>query len=135
MSTNPRPLKYTMRFIAVVAVAASLVPEAIAYCVRDGRNCEWFGSSPFCGSTSSPIGGTDSDGRTLVTWTKEKDIGSLCGSGPSENPGPDCCGDYGKGCLSGYKRLWCYQLALHSKASVEILPDLEAEALQHGGGT
>ncbi|KAI8596251.1 hypothetical protein EDD21DRAFT_388832 [Dissophora ornata] len=63
--------------------------------------CEWVGNSPGCGTTPSQLGATEVvDGETwmLVDWTKGKDAYHFSG---------DCRSEYGEGCWSGYKRLWC----------------------------
>ncbi|POR36399.1 Uncharacterized protein TPAR_03405 [Tolypocladium paradoxum] len=96
-----------MRFITGLAIVASMASGVLSTCERHGQKCDWEGTSPICGSTTHLIGDKDASGRTLVTWTKYENIGSLCGGGENVNPGPNCCREYGAGCVTGYKRLWC----------------------------
>ncbi|KAE8154879.1 hypothetical protein BDV25DRAFT_135521 [Aspergillus avenaceus] len=69
------------------------------------KNCEWFGTAPACGYTNNEIG-DKVDGWTLVDWTKDKTSNAYCYNEKHVLYGT-CCGEYGSGCLSGYKRLWC----------------------------
>ncbi|KAM6515739.1 hypothetical protein FALCPG4_013952 [Fusarium falciforme] len=89
--------------IIAVLIAAT---GASANCIESNEHCEWFGSSPFCGSTKSKYGDKDSSGRTLRWTTDGLNHGDFCR--PGGILGEDCCIDYGYPCLSGYKRLWCY---------------------------
>ncbi|KAL5617782.1 hypothetical protein FOVSG1_000004 [Fusarium oxysporum f. sp. vasinfectum] len=91
----------TQIIIAVLIAATS----ASANCIqKDGEHGEWFGSSPFCGSTKSKIWDKDSTGRYLRQTSK----GTNSGKGDLYEGGlisEDCFIDYGYPCLSGYKRL------------------------------
>jgi hypothetical protein len=89
--------------IAVLIAATS----ASAKCIQDGEHCEWFGSSPFCGSTKSDLWDKDSSGRVLRVTTKLSNCGKACLYQRGSISG-DCYIDYGYTCISGYKRLWCY---------------------------
>ncbi|KAE8154877.1 hypothetical protein BDV25DRAFT_135519 [Aspergillus avenaceus] len=70
------------------------------------RDCEWFGTAPSCGWTNNEIGDTV-DGWTLADWTKDKSSTAFCYKEQNQGSYGNCCGEYGSGCLSGYKRLWC----------------------------
>lgn len=107
-----------MHFVSLLAIAAAIVPGAVADCRRNGKHCQWFGSSPACGSSSSKFGDIDREGRKYIASTKEFNYGQICNESPDqrpdgefdgEYPGQACCDDYGAGCVSGYKRLWCYE--------------------------
>ncbi|RAH42549.1 uncharacterized protein BO95DRAFT_445948 [Aspergillus brunneoviolaceus CBS 621.78] len=81
-----------------------LATGAYSKCQMAGFNeCKWWGSSPFCGSSRSAPGDTDSDGWLFVASTRTKNWDVLC-----REISESCCRDYGDGCLSGYKRLWCH---------------------------
>jgi hypothetical protein len=100
-----------MRFTDIAAIAVCLLPGlSAADCIRDSQMCEWYGSWPNCGDTSANIGDVDEPtGTKLVTWTKDEDRNPLCRLASEDplNPGSFCCSDYGAGCITGYKRLWC----------------------------
>lgn len=70
-------------------------------CAKSHRhsNCEWDGSSPFCGETEHQIGDEVGE-KVLAAWTKHESIEDLSDLGY-------CAGSYGNSCWSGYKRLWC----------------------------
>ncbi|KAJ5089725.1 hypothetical protein N7532_008409 [Penicillium argentinense] len=70
-----------------------------------GRDCHWEGTAPDCGTINHDIGYVDPAGRTLVGWTRGIALESFCDR--EKAGGGNCCGDYGHGCQSGYKRLWC----------------------------
>ncbi|RAK81423.1 uncharacterized protein BO72DRAFT_524376 [Aspergillus fijiensis CBS 313.89] len=90
----------TFPTIAVMLLATG----AYSKCQMAGFNeCKWWGSSPFCGSSKSAPGDTDSDGWLFVASTRTKNWDVLC-----REISESCCRDYGDGCLSGYKRLWCH---------------------------
>lgn len=67
-------------------------------------SCEWFGSATDCGKTSRELGDFDDDGLELVEWTKEQSASDLRFLNRIST---SCYNDYGNGCWSGYKRLWC----------------------------
>ncbi|KAI9240544.1 MAG: hypothetical protein BYD32DRAFT_408101 [Podila humilis] len=71
-------------------------------------DCAWFGSSPFCGSSDKKLSDSDEDGQ-LVAWTNGVTIDGLCKTGYGYQPvmSGGCCDNYGLGCGSGYKRLFC----------------------------
>jgi hypothetical protein len=100
-----------MRLSTVTAFGLCLLSGlSEASCTFNGRACKWYGTPLGCGVTSSQIGNTV-DGETLISWTKELSLNTLCNGTPDRHPtdwpGVDCCSDYGAGCLTGYKRLWC----------------------------
>ncbi|PHH82666.1 hypothetical protein CDD82_5206 [Ophiocordyceps australis] len=77
-------------------------------CRFRGRTCQWHGSSPFCGTTSSPLGQTDALNQTLLFTTRETPIAHLCANlDAADYPGESCCREYHATCWTGYKRLWC----------------------------
>lgn len=78
---------------------------ALSKCTWQGNQCEWFGTALSCDSTDAQLGDTK-DGWTLEDWTKELSIAKICDPGYGTLYG-DCCDDYGAGCWTGYKRLWC----------------------------
>ncbi|KAH9212798.1 hypothetical protein DL95DRAFT_463628 [Leptodontidium sp. 2 PMI_412] len=82
------------------------MPSAAAWCWekngKTGRHCEWYGEPWDCGSTSKSIGDWDDEGQQLVAWTKYVARSRLWGT-----ISDDCYYDYGEGCPTGYKRLWC----------------------------
>ncbi|RSL94672.1 hypothetical protein CDV31_014225 [Fusarium ambrosium] len=93
------------QIIIAVLIAAT---SASANCIqKNGEHCEWFGSSPFCGSSKSKYGDKDSAGRVLRHTTESFNCGHAC-SFEHGYISEDCYIDYGYPCLSGYKRLWCY---------------------------
>ncbi|KAH6682348.1 hypothetical protein F5X68DRAFT_211550 [Plectosphaerella plurivora] len=102
LSSSPSKMK-----AQAILITALLAMGASADCIdKFGRRCQWFGSSPFCGSTSSNINDVDSDGR-ILTWTTQRQAnGFLYQYGFITE---DCFNDYGYPCIAGYKRLWCYQ--------------------------
>ncbi|PHH62683.1 hypothetical protein CDD81_6829 [Ophiocordyceps australis] len=77
-------------------------------CRFRGRTCEWHGSSPFCGRTSTPVGQTHSSSQTLLLTTEHRSITDLCENvHGADYPGESCCRTYYATCWTGYKRLWC----------------------------
>ncbi|KAE8162395.1 hypothetical protein BDV40DRAFT_300422 [Aspergillus tamarii] len=78
---------------------------AFSYCHYNGRKCFWDGSSPSCGSTSYKIGQTGEKGDQLVATTEFENHSAMCRR--MERYSSSCCEEYGNGCWSGYKRLWC----------------------------
>jgi hypothetical protein len=106
-----------MHFNIIASVALALVPRALACQQYDNHGnlmeCEWFGTSPGCGTTGSNIGDTDDQGRVLWQWTKYNDWATFCDiqADRPHNYGnsvsASCCNAYGASCWSGYKRLWC----------------------------
>lgn len=70
-----------------------------------GQDCTWEGTAPNCGTIDHDIGYLDPSGRTLVDWTRGSSLEAFCAA--EKRNGGNCCGDYGHGCVSGYKRLWC----------------------------
>ncbi|KAH7111918.1 hypothetical protein B0J13DRAFT_569807 [Dactylonectria estremocensis] len=95
-----------MRLINIVAFAVAFSPGALAKCKGPwGQVCEWHGSAPFCGSSSASFGDVDSDGLTLVASSEKDDLLNDLG-------GYDCTRDYGYGCWTGYKRLWCEETSI-----------------------
>ncbi|KAK5996543.1 hypothetical protein PT974_01878 [Cladobotryum mycophilum] len=104
----------------LLVIAAVLVPATFARtCKYDGQffgylknhTCTWYGSAPACGGTTKTYGQEDEKGATYVASTELADKVQLCHAFGGKHqdiwPGDDCCGAYGYGCLSGYKRLWC----------------------------
>lgn len=87
----------------------SLITHVSATCTlwRDSslrRECEWYGTSPSCGTSSYSINERDEQGLILKATTEWDSAYTLRESGDISC---DCWEDYGAGCLSGYKRLWC----------------------------
>ncbi|KAI9300526.1 hypothetical protein BJ944DRAFT_253035 [Cunninghamella echinulata] len=92
-----------MKLLFIVGSVQVLVSSVSAF-----YGCEWWGTAPSCGTSSSSIGDMDSEGRKFVASTKCQSAREVCwkmSHGGSEY-GP-CMEDYGRGCWSGYKRLWC----------------------------
>jgi hypothetical protein len=87
-------------------ITAFFAEGALSTCRKPGWGmCEWRSSTPpFCGATSYNLGERDPEGKTLRAWTKCHPIEHLCNEGIV---GMQCCHDYGKYCVFGYKRLWC----------------------------
>ncbi|RDA96161.1 hypothetical protein CP533_1671 [Ophiocordyceps camponoti-saundersi (nom. inval.)] len=83
-------------------------------CTHGGRTCQWYGSWPSCGGNEYQEGmwNTYNDKRRQLVITTElatkEEVCSYNSSWFDPNSG-DCCDRYGWGCLSGYKRLWCYE--------------------------
>lgn len=105
---------FKMLITKLIIATAAILPVAVADCTYSNRECRWFGSSPGCGSSSSNYGEVDSEGRQYVLSTRDDNIGHICQDNDVERPddveyiGASCCDDYGVGCFSGYKRLWCF---------------------------
>ncbi|CAO3635329.1 unnamed protein product [Cunninghamella echinulata] len=73
-------------------------------------DCEWFGTSPSCGSSGSSLGDIDSEDRKYVASTRCQTRLAACYAAAGHSSGrsyDDCVNAYGSGCWSGYKRLWC----------------------------
>ncbi|PFH57264.1 hypothetical protein XA68_15307 [Ophiocordyceps unilateralis] len=90
------------------------VEEEPRMCWFRGKKCRWFGTAPTCGGTEFAVGEWnlyDSLQPQLVMTTQDTTWTKLCSEANSEGPGEDCCTmeKYGKECISGYKRLWCYE--------------------------
>lgn len=88
--------------------ALSMAGALADHCFYDGRKCFWDGSSPGCGSTSFKIGEWGNNGDQLVASTEFQDRGEMCRR--IERYSSSCCEEYGNGCWSGYKRLWCKKI-------------------------
>ncbi|PHH59479.1 hypothetical protein CDD82_2452 [Ophiocordyceps australis] len=104
-----------MKSASLVAAATGLITTVVAtdplspgQCTLQGRECEWFGASPFCGSTNSRLGDLDPEGREYYTSTETLTWSDLCEEPTrGKDPETDCCNAYGSRCWGGYKRLWC----------------------------
>jgi hypothetical protein len=91
-----------MHYYKLFTITAALVSGVASSC--DNGTCEWFGSAPFCGSSGANYGDKDSDGRTYIASTKDATRSQIRDSGEISS---SCFEDYGGGCITGYKRLWC----------------------------
>ena len=106
---------FNTALVGIYLLATLLLSHAEAFnCYVRGTSfteCYWQGDAPGCGSTDQtpyPYGKVQSDGKILAISTKDTTIGSLCNDSPGEVVmSGDCCSNYGAGCWSGYKRLWC----------------------------
>ncbi|RCI09663.1 hypothetical protein L249_3829 [Ophiocordyceps polyrhachis-furcata BCC 54312] len=83
-------------------------------CTNKGRTCQWYGSAPSCGGNEKEVGlwnTYNGRSRQLVVSTELGSKQHVCGSNSSwfDPKSGDCCDKYGWSCLSGYKRLWCYE--------------------------
>lgn len=96
-----------MKASQILPLAMVLVPGVIANFQWHERDCEWFGSSPGCGGTGSSIGDFDDEGRELIMTTQHQDAADACERLVGYYS--ECREDYGNGCWTGYKRLWCYK--------------------------
>ena len=67
------------------------------------KDCYWSGRGPFCGSTNSE-GDDDGTGYKVVVTTQRYGSQQLLDYGLISG---DCYDDYGEGCASGYKSLFC----------------------------
>lgn len=80
-------------------------------------NCVWLGESPSCGRIEDDIRNItafnlhDQDPTLgyLMSWSVGDNLGQqICQLERAVYPYiGNCCGDFGKGCVTGYKRLWC----------------------------
>jgi len=67
--------------------------------------CNWYGTSPTCGSWPDDKIGNWQGKEQLTQWTRYDSIDTLW----KYNKVTDSCyNDYGKACVTGWKRLWCY---------------------------
>jgi hypothetical protein len=100
-----------MKASQILPLTLWVIPGALAnFPAAGGRDCEWFGGSIICGSSGASVGDRDAEGRQLVVTTEDQTRLAACyavgyPSGLRDNP---CLDQYGAGCLTGYKRLWCY---------------------------
>ncbi|KAJ5984251.1 hypothetical protein N7481_006350 [Penicillium waksmanii] len=94
-----------MKLYTAAATALFLTTSFACDFLDIGKDCKWEGSAPSCGSVDHDIGYLDPAGRTLVDWTHESSLEAFCAA--EKRNGGNCCAAYGKGCVSGYKRLWC----------------------------
>lgn len=97
-----------MRLYTAAATALFLTSSLVAGAcdfLDIGTDCHWEGTAPSCGTVDHAIGYYDPAGRTLVDWTRESSLEAFCAQ--EKNGKGNCCADYGHGCMSGYKRLWC----------------------------
>lgn len=98
-----------MKVSLLFPLALWAIPSALAnFEAKDGRDCAWFGTAPICGSTSHSVGDVDEEWK-LIDTTEEKTRAAACYKMgfPSEIEPNPCLDDYGEGCITGYKRLWC----------------------------
>ncbi|KAK4226015.1 hypothetical protein QBC38DRAFT_500757 [Podospora fimiseda] len=94
--------------IFLISLLAALEP-VIASCTYNGRACQWAGTAPFCGQHKDRADSVciDSPDPSYICFTgtqdeSAKELRQRLGS-KFEN----CYQDYGKGCFSGYKELYC----------------------------
>lgn len=93
----------------LLPLALCAIPGALAeFESKSGRSCTWFGTSPLCGETEHAIDDVV-DGWLLLDTTENYSRAAACYSQgyPSEREPNPCLDDYGEGCVTGYKRLWC----------------------------
>ena len=114
-----------MKFqLALMSLFAS---SALSICNYDGRSCFWDGSAPSCGSTSYKLRQTGEKGDELVATTEFESAGAMCER--IKGHSTSCCEEYGGGCWSGYKRLWCLPLGLATSLHEPISFSLNADNL------
>ncbi|RDA87010.1 hypothetical protein CP532_6713 [Ophiocordyceps camponoti-leonardi (nom. inval.)] len=83
-------------------------------CTNKGKTCRWYGSSPSCGGNEKAVGAWinfNDRKRQLVITTELGSRKHVCAFNSSwfDPKSGDCCDKYGWGCVTGYKRLWCYE--------------------------
>ncbi|KAH8895437.1 hypothetical protein GQ53DRAFT_50745 [Thozetella sp. PMI_491] len=96
-----------MRVLDVLTLAVAMIPYSYAACDNvhgvdnglQGWGCEWYS----CKTTDAWIGDKDGD-LTLAAWTKWNSAENAYKAGEISK---QCYDDYGWGCITGYKRLWC----------------------------
>ena len=94
--------------LQIFSIFALSMSGALAGCTYNGRKCFWDGSSPGCGSTSFKIGEWGHAGDELVATTEFENASEMClRISPFSS---SCCEEYGNGCWTGYKRLWCKKI-------------------------
>ena len=93
----------------LLPLALWAIPSVLAdFKSKNGRDCKWFGTAPFCGSTSHAIGDKDGEWELIDTTENQTRKAACYAFGfPSEDTPNPCLDDYGEGCIIGYKRLWC----------------------------
>ncbi|RMJ17167.1 hypothetical protein BHE90_001913 [Fusarium euwallaceae] len=98
-----------MRSILATLTMAILARGALAGCTFHNRKCEWVGTAPFCGHHADHGGHLGIDpphqGWLTATDTEDENIDELYERKGSEFK--ECYNDYGKGCWTGYKALYC----------------------------
>lgn len=107
--------RFILALTTIILFSPALVQSQIAAGICSGPNrsiCKWYGHAWFCGDTEHNLGDVvkpadDYARYKLVAWTKDESIRQIRESiNPPNWPG-FCAGEYGKGCWTGYKRLWC----------------------------
>lgn len=110
---------------AVLVLSSTLLSSVLASCKIADRHCKWYGESPICGETEYGLTDWDGDEQCMldplqkdsfvlvkissnhtivVEWTRYEDARELQGKNWISM---SCLEDYGLGCATGYKRLWC----------------------------
>ena len=92
-----------MRCTLLVLPLSLLAAEAMAKCKRNGETCHW---DDYCSMwQNSAIGYYDRrDDETVRQVTDLYSAYTLYSEGKISK---ECYNDYGWGCITGWKRLWC----------------------------
>ncbi|KAJ5168481.1 uncharacterized protein N7482_004075 [Penicillium canariense] len=104
-----------MKLYMSTSAALFITPSFACDFLDIGKDCNWEGSWPLCGTTDDHIG-IKIDGRTLVEWTRDRDLKDICKNDKDRDG--DCCSNYGHSCVSGYKRLWCKHYTMRDAVDV-----------------
>ena len=98
-----------MHSILATITMAILARGALADCTFRRSKCQWVGTAPFCGHHADHGGHLGIDpphqGWLTATDTEDESISELYDRKGSDFK--DCYNDYGKGCFTGYKALYC----------------------------
>lgn len=111
-----------MKVSQLLPIALWSIPGAVATLEWNGKQCEWYGWAPNCGTVGTAMNEMDRDSkgnpRNLVITTEHQNKETACEKlgfepvyvkyGFLTVKGQNRCEDeYGSGCTFGYKRLWC----------------------------
>lgn len=93
-----------MKTLSVIVLIQLLVLSVHSFRILNA-DCEWFGTSPSCGSSGSSLGDIDSANREYVASTKCQTRLAACysaaGNTDASRSYRDCVDAYGAGCWSG----------------------------------
>lgn len=99
-----------MKTSVILPLAFWAASGALAWKDRWERECKWYGTAPFCGESAHSVNDKNQGtGEQLIVTTEEMNRVQACYKvgWPSELQDNPCLDDYGSGCITGYKRLWC----------------------------
>lgn len=67
-----------MRYSTLFSLATFLISGFSAACRNfEKKDCSWFGTVPFCGTSCASYGDIDDDGRQYITSTKDYTLATL----------------------------------------------------------